>query len=88
MIVSPSYSRATAVTKSDTVNVTPPAASQLTNPCFDALWVGGAGDVVLVQEDGTTLTFTCTTVPAIIPVRGKRVNSASTTATKMVALYL
>lgn len=74
------YNRALAVTKSDTVNFTQDAA------CCDALYVGGAGIVVAVLEDGTTVQFTCI-AGQVLPVRMKRVNSTSTTATLMVALY-
>lgn len=73
-----SYTRAYAVTKSDTVNFEP-------GPC-DALYVGGAGIVVAVFEDGTTVNFTAI-AGGILPIRIKRVNSTTTTATLTVALY-
>jgi hypothetical protein len=52
-----------------------------------AIYVGGAGDVVVVFQDGSTALFTVTTVPFILPVKAKRVNSTNTTATLMLALY-
>lgn len=72
------YGNAVAITKSDTVDLVP-------KPC-DAIWVNSAGDVVVVLENGNTVTFT---VPngGIIPIRARRVNSTSTTATGMIALY-
>ncbi len=54
-------------------------------PCT-AIYVGGAGDVVAVKMDDTTVTFTAV-AGGIIPIIAKRVNSGSTSATAMVALY-
>lgn len=75
--VDPAVSYA-AITKHDSTN--------FPNGVCRGIYVGGAGDVVAVDEDGTTCTFTC---PAgiVLPIRAKRVNSTSTTATAMVALY-
>lgn len=72
------YNRAVAVTKSDTADFPD-------GPC-DALYVGGAGIVVAVMPDGTKPQFTAV-AGEIIPVRMKRVDSTTTTATLMVALY-
>jgi len=72
----PVYNIAAAITKSDTVNL-----ERLT----DAIFVGGAGIVVVVFQDGSTANFTCV-AGQILPVRAKRVNSTTTTATLMVAL--
>jgi hypothetical protein len=79
------YSKAVAITTSDTVNIPGPnsgASGQLT----DAVYVGGAGIVVAVFQDDTTVNFTAV-AGEIIPIRIKRVNSTNTTATLMVALY-
>lgn len=70
------YNRATAITKSDTAN--------FDRPC-DAIWVGGAGIVVVVFQDDSTAQFTCV-AGSLLPVTAKRVNSTITTATLMVAL--
>lgn len=72
------YNRAAAITKSDTVNI----PEGLT----DAVYVGGAGIVVAVFEDGSTAQFTAV-AGALLPLRVKRVNSTTTTATLMVACY-
>ena len=45
------------------------------------------GIVVAVQEDGTAVSFTCA-AGDILPIAAKRVNSTTTTATLMVALYV
>jgi hypothetical protein len=73
----PIFNQASAVTPSDTVNL--PRVS-------DALLVGGAGVVAAVFENDT-VTLLTVTGPIVLPVRVKRVNAASTTATGLAALY-
>lgn len=83
------YTRGVAVTKSDTVNFdgTTFAAGTYPRPTpCDSLYVGGAGIVVGVFQDGTNAQFTCV-AGQVLPVRLIRVNSTTTTATLMVALY-
>lgn len=72
------YNKSRAITKSDTVDF-------VEGPC-DAIYVGGAGIVVVVHEDNNTSQFTAV-AGEILPVKAKRVNSTSTTATLMLALY-
>lgn len=78
----PVYTRAIAITKSDTVNFTVAGSAVV----CDAIYVGGAGVVVVVFEDGEIASFTCI-AGQILPVRAKRVNSTNTTATLLLALY-
>jgi hypothetical protein len=70
--------RGFAVTPSDSTN-------------FDfmvrALYVGGAGNIVVVLPDDTALTFSGVTAGSFLPVRAKRVNSTNTTATLILGLY-
>ncbi len=68
------------ITKSDTVNILGP------KPLTDAVYVGGAGIVVAVWQDDTTSAFTAV-AGEILPIACKRVNSTTTSATLMVALY-
>jgi hypothetical protein len=68
------------ITKHDTVNISGP------KPLTDAVYVGGAGIVVAVWQDDTTSNFTAV-AGEILPIAVKRVNSTTTTATLMVALY-
>jgi hypothetical protein len=78
------YNKAFDITKSDTVNI-----PQWLVPAFGlthAVYVGGAGIVVAVFEDDSTANFTCV-AGEILPIAIKRVNSATTTATLMLALY-
>jgi hypothetical protein len=66
------------ITKSDTVD--------FPQGMCDALYVGGAGIVQVVAQDGTVVPFTAV-AGEILPVQAKRVNSTDTTATLMNALY-
>lgn len=84
MIRIPRYSKAVAITKSDTVDFADPQAP---HRCCDAIYVGGAGTLVVVLEDNTAITFAGALAGTIYPFRARRVNSTSTTATSMVALY-
>jgi len=70
-------------TASDASSVTP---SDTTNVSAKALYVGGGGDVAVVTEDGTTVTFSGVPAGSILPIRVQKVNSTNTTATSIVAL--
>ena len=59
-------------------------ASDATVLDFNALWVGGAGDVSVDHtEGGTAVVYTGVTAGSILPIAGVRVNAA-TTATAIV----
>lgn len=81
------FSKAKAITKSDTVNFDGSVSTygQDVKPC-DAIWVGGLGIVVAVLQNGVTAAFTCA-AGSLLPIRAIRVNSTTTDATLMVALY-
>lgn len=81
------YTRFVAVTPSDTVNIGPTSERAGTGERPDALYVGGAGNLVAVMPDGSTATFTGVTAGTILPIRPSRVNATSTTATAILALY-
>lgn len=68
-----------AVTPSDTVN--------LARGVPRGIYVGGAGNLVAVDSDGTAVTFTGVLAGSILPIRPIRINATSTTATAIVALY-
>lgn len=83
------YNRSLPITKSDTVNYDGStfAANAATKAIpADAIYVGGAGVVVVVYENGQTDQFTAA-AGEILPIRSIRVNSTTTTATLMAALY-
>lgn len=69
---------ASAVTPSDSTNLTTAAR---------ALYVGTAGNIVLVTVGGNVITFANVQSGTILPVRTTRVNATNTTATNIVALY-
>lgn len=73
-----SFEYAEVITKSDTVNL-----SGLTR----AIYVGGTGNITAVMANGDVVLFSAIPVGAILPIRCTRVNSTSTSATLMVALY-
>ena len=75
------YNTAIPVTVSDTVNQFGPQGM-----LSDALYVGGAGIVVAVFENGATGQFTAV-AGEILPIRIKRVNLTTTSATLMNLLY-
>lgn len=50
------------------------------------IYVGGAGNVVVVFDDDSTATFLSVPAGLILPVRATRVNATDTTATNMVGL--
>lgn len=52
-----------------------------------ALYIGGAGNAVVVLENDSAITFSNLSAGSILPVRCKRVNSTDTTATSIVALF-
>ena len=78
MITNPSYNIATAITASDTVDITLLGT--------DAIYVGGAGVVPVVFLDGSVVNFTCI-AGQVLPVKARRINATNLTATTLVALY-
>lgn len=66
---------AAAITKSDSTAVN-----------FDAIYVGGTGDVAVRTFKGTTVTFSAVPVGTILPIKVDRVMSTNTTATLMLGL--
>ena len=65
------------ITPSDTVNFVDPDNA---DKQIDAIvMVMSAGTVVIVDTRGRALPYTFTTVPAIVPLRARRVNAAGTT---------
>tara|TARA_R100000687_G_scaffold40269_2_gene32752 strand:+ start:380 stop:658 length:279 start_codon:yes stop_codon:yes gene_type:complete len=83
------YNRSVVITKSDTVNFdgsTYSASASTKAIPADAIFVGGAGVVVAIFEDGSLAPFTVL-AGTVLPLKSIRVNSTNTTATLMNALY-
>lgn len=70
--------RSIAITPSDSANI---------EPRPDALLVGGAGNLAVEWDDGSTDTLTGLLAGNIYPISPKRIHSTSTTATDISALY-
>jgi hypothetical protein len=69
------------------VAVTPHDTTVIPTGVTRALYIGVSGDVnVLMADGGTAVTFKSVPI-GILPVRVQRVNSTSTTATNILALY-
>ena len=51
------------------------------------IYVGGAGDVAVVNPDDSVCVFVGVPAGTILPVQARRVNETSTDATNMVGLY-
>jgi hypothetical protein len=51
------------------------------------LWVGGSGNVSLVDLSGASVTFSGLGAGTLLPFRCSRVNSTNTTATLILALF-
>lgn len=67
------------------VAVTPHDTTELQRPAR-SIYVGGAGDVVVKNSAGTSITFKAVPVGSILPVNCTIVMSTGTTATYLVAL--
>lgn len=76
-IIMQAYMQGAAITPSDTVGY-PEAAG---------IYIGGTGNVVLLDAIGTVLTFNGVPAGTILPIKNARVNATSTTATGLIALY-
>jgi hypothetical protein len=68
------------------VAITPHDSTDFTQGKCRGIYVGGAGDAVLIQE-GNAITYTGLLAGSFYPFECTRVNSTSTTATNLVALY-
>lgn len=68
------------------VAVTPHDSTNLAVGCR-GLYVGVGGNMSVVAADGTSATFLNVASGQLLPVQAKRVNSTSTTATNIIALY-
>lgn len=79
-----SYAKTLESPAFDAVAITP-ADSDLANE-VRALYIGGAGNVAVKTQGGTTVVFVGLLAGAILPVRCRQVRSTSTTATNIVGL--
>ena len=73
-----SYPGAKAVTPDDTNDLDPPAK---------AIYVGGAGDLTIIDGDGNTRTTNNIVAGSTVEVKATRVLATGTTATEITALF-
>lgn len=66
--------------------VTPSDSHAIKGGPARALYVGGTGDVVALNENGVAVTFSAVPAGAVLPIVTARVNATGTTATNLVAL--
>jgi hypothetical protein len=66
--------------------ITPSDVTNFTNNIV-GIYVGGAGTVVAVTENDAAISFVGALAGTVLPIKCKRVNSTSTTATNLVGLY-
>jgi hypothetical protein len=67
------------------VAVTPNDNADLAAPCL-ALFIGGAGALVVTMADGVDVTFGAVPAGTLLPIRVRRVKSTGTVASSIVAL--
>lgn len=80
------FTSGAAITPSDTVSIAAPQGVDPTRKP-DAIFVGGAGNVVAVFPSGLKLTFNLVPAGTILPIAPKRIDATDTTATGLLALY-
>lgn len=69
--------------RSGAQTIAPSDTTLLTNPAV-GLFVGGAGNISALMEDGSTATFTGVTAGTFLPFIFARINATDTTATNMI----
>ena len=84
MVIPTPFNHLEFITKSDTVDL---PLFTATGRLTDAILVGGAGIIVAVLQDNTTVTITGVVAGAILPIAIRRINSTTTSATNVTAMY-
>lgn len=67
-----------AITASDATKYAPP---------LRGIFVGGAGNVTIINEEGNSVLFTAPAVGTVLPVIASKVMATGTTATALVGGY-
>lgn len=82
MAIAGNYTASQGITPSDSADIPMLADKLLT----DAIYIGGAGVVAVVLQDGRVENHTCV-AGETLGIRARRVNSTNTTGTLLKALY-
>ena len=69
------------------VAVTPHNSTNFADGVCRGLYIGVGGNIVVVPPQGSAVTFIGVVAGTILPVQAIRVNSTSTTAASIVAIY-
>jgi len=72
------YTNAAAITPSDSADLA---------DVTQAIYVGGAGVLVVIMQGGQTVTFSGIAAGTVLEVRASRVKATGTTATLLLALW-
>jgi hypothetical protein len=67
--------------------VVPNDGAELPNGYTKGIFIGGAGNVSAIMNDGSTVVFTGLVVGVVYYFSVKQINATATTATNIVALY-
>lgn len=66
--------------------ITPHDSTDIAGGVVNAIYVGGAGNLVVVDQTNVAYTLTGVLVGQVYPVVARRVNATGTTATNLVGL--
>ena len=66
--------------------VTPSDTTDLAN-VTRGVYVGGAGDLTVINAAGVTITFKAVPVGTLLPIRVSRIKATLTTASNLIALW-
>jgi len=80
--IDPSY-KFVSVTPSDTAILSYDGESLKTK----AIYIGGAGDLAIPNDLGTSVTFVAVAAGSLLPLSTQQVLSTGTTATSIIALF-
>lgn len=80
-----SYQKGLSAPADDCFAITPADGSEF-SAVTRAIYVGGSGDVVIVSNAGSEVTFKNVVAGSMIPIRARGVSATGTTATYLVGL--
>lgn len=82
MMLDPPASKFAVLTKHDTNDI-----PLVNNKGPRALYIGGTGNITVLDQDGVSCLISTIPAGSILPIRPTRLMSTGTTATTIVALY-
>lgn len=82
-MLNPPFNSFRAITKHDTVDI--PKEPYGRYP--DAVFIGGAGNLVVIDQTGNLITFKGVLAGTMLAISPKRINATDSTAADLVACY-